>query len=113
ATAIADVQLMGLNVATDGVSFMGGAVTAGALAADTLVINGVAIGASATGAVADKAAAINAASDNTGVAATVNGTSIVLTSTDGSGIRVEGAGATDIGFVAQGGSAYMTSTLDI
>jgi len=113
ATAIADVQTMGLNVASDGVSFMGGAVSAAALAADALVINGVNIGASATASAADKAAAINAQTDNTGVKATVSGTSIVLTSNDGSGIRVEGAGAAAIGFVAQGGSAYMTSTLDI
>jgi flagellin len=113
ATAIADVQLMGLNVAADGVSFSGGAVSGAALAADALVINGVAIGASATASAADKAAAINAQSDNTGVAATVSGTSIVLTSTNGGGVRVEGAGAAAIGFVAQGGSANMTSTLDI
>lgn len=113
ATAIADVQTMGLNEAADGVSFAGGAVSGSVLAADALVINGVEIGASATASAADKAAAINALSDNTGVAATVSGTSIVLTSTDGSGIRVEGAGAADIGFVAQGGSAYMTSSLDI
>ena len=113
ATAIADVQLMGLNVASDGVSFSGGAVSGAALAADALVINGVKIGASATASAADKATAINAASDNTGVKATVSGTSIVLTSVDGSGVRVEGAGAAAIGFVAQGGSANMTSTLDI
>ncbi|MBA4756711.1 MAG: flagellin protein FlaA [Sphingosinicella sp.] len=113
ATAIADVQLMGLNVAADGVSFSGGAVSGAALAADALVINGVKIGASATASAADKATAINAASDNTGVKATVSGTSIVLTSVDGSGVRVEGAGAAAIGFVAQGGSANMTSTLDI
>ncbi len=113
ATAIADVQLMGLNVASDGVSFSGGAVSGAALAADALVINGVEIGASATASAADKAAAINAASDNTGVEATVSGTSIVLTSTNGGGVRVEGTGAAAIGFVAQGGSANMTSTLDI
>ncbi|MEA3538466.1 MAG: flagellin [Pseudomonadota bacterium] len=113
ATAIADVQLMGLNVAADGVSFSGGAVSGAALAADALVINGVNIGASATASAADKAAAINAASDNTGVEATVSGTSIVLTSTNGGGVRVEGTGAAAIGFVAQGGSANMTSTLDI
>jgi flagellin len=113
ATAIADVQLMGLNVAADGVSFSGGAVSGSALAADALVINGVEIGASATASAADKAAAINAASDNTGVEATVSGTSLILTSTNGGGVRVEGAGAADIGFVAQGGTANMTSTLDI
>jgi len=113
ATAIADVQLMGLNVASDGVSFSGGAVSGAALAADALVINGVAIGASATASAADKATAINAQSDNTGVSATVSGTSIVLTSTNGGGVRVEGAGAAAIGFVAQGGTANMTSTLDI
>jgi flagellin len=113
ATAIADVQLMGLNVAADGVSFSGGAVSGAALAADALVINGVEIGASATASAADKATAINAQTDNTGVKATVSGTSIVLTSVDGSGVRVEGAGAAAIGFVAQGGSANMTSTLDI
>ncbi|WP_374594875.1 flagellin [Sphingosinicella sp.] len=113
ATAIADVQLMGLNVAADGVSFSGGAVSGAALAADALVINGVKIGASATASAADKATAINAQSGNTGVKATVSGTSLVLTSVDGSGVRVEGAGAAAIGFVAQGGSANMTSTLDI
>lgn len=113
ATAIADVQLMGLNVASDGVSFMGGAVSGAALTADTLVINGVNIGASATASAADKATAINAQTGNTGVKATVSGTSLVLTSVDGSGVRVEGAGAAAIGFVAQGGSANMTSTLDI
>ncbi len=113
ATAIADVQTMGLNVSGDGVSFGGGAVSAGALVADALVINGVKIGASATASAADKAAAINAQTDNTGVLATVSGTSLVLSSTNGSGIRVEGAGAAAIGFSAQGGSAYMTSTLDI
>ncbi|BBE36074.1 flagellin [Sphingosinicella microcystinivorans] len=113
ATAIADVQLMGLNVAADGVSFSGGAVSGAALAADALVINGVKIGASATASAADKATAINAQTGNTGVKATVSGTSLVLTSVDGSGVRVEGAGAAAIGFVAQGGSANMTSTLDI
>lgn len=113
ATAIADVQLMGLNVASDGVSFSGGAVSAGALAADALVINGVKIGASATASAADKATAINAQTGNTGVKATVSGTSLVLTSVDGSGVRVEGAGAAAIGFVEQGGTANMTSTLDI
>jgi flagellin len=113
ATAIADVQLMGVNVASDGVSFSGGAVSGAALVADALVINGVEIGASATASAADKAAAINAQTDNTNVKATVSGTSLVLTSTNGGGIRVEGTGAAAIGFVAQGGSAYMTSTLDI
>ncbi|MBW7946812.1 MAG: flagellin protein FlaA, partial [Sphingomonadaceae bacterium] len=115
ANQVADVQTMGLNVNKDGVSFQGAVENTTALTAGALVINGVEIGASATGTAADKITAINAQTGNTGVQAVAGdvANSIKLISVDGSGVRVEGTGAAAIGFVAQGGSAYMTSTLDI
>lgn len=112
---IANVQKFGLNISGDGVGFSGVDVNGTALAADALQINGVKIGASVDGTVAEKVAAINLKTDATGVKATANGDKIVLTSTDGSGIRVEGSAAalTATGLSAQGGSANMTKTLDI
>jgi flagellin len=112
---IALAQKFGLNVSTDGVTFSGVAVNGTALAADGLKINGVSIGASATASAADKVAAINAKTTETGVSAAVSGTKIVLSSADGSGVRVEGTAAAlaATGLVEQGGSDKMTSTLDI
>lgn len=112
---IATAQKFGLNYSADGVSFSGVDVGGSALVADALVINGVKIGASVDDTAAEKAISINAQTGNTGVKATVSGDKLVLTSTDGSGIRVEGTSAalTAIGFSAQGGTANMTSTLDI
>ncbi|MEM8827256.1 MAG: flagellin [Pseudomonadota bacterium] len=118
---LADIQRLGLNASANGVSFNGAAVTAAtALAADALVINGVNIGAAAAGGAGDAdaqgalyAAAINAATETTGVVATNDAGVITLASTNGGAVRVEGAGAATIGFVAQGGSERFTSTLDI
>jgi len=108
-------QSFGLNMSADGVTFQGIDVDANALAAGDLVINGVEIGASTDGTAAEKINAINALTEATGVTATANGDKIVLSSADGSAVRVEGsaAGLAAVGLVAQGGTEKMTSTLDI
>jgi len=112
----------GLNK-SDGVSFTGGtaALTVG-LGTD-LSLNGVQITAdSAADTAAKLATAINKQTGDTGVTATavdVNGvanpagTFIKLEATNGSSIRVEGAGATTIGFNAQGGTNSTAPKLDI
>jgi flagellin len=110
---IANAQAFGLNLSNDGVTFTGSDVSGTALAAGGLVVNGVEIGASASASAADKAAAINTKTTETGVKATVSGSRLVLTSTDGSDVRLEGSQLSDIGFSAQGGTERFTSTLDI
>ena len=112
-TEIANAQKLGLNVSSDGVSFMGQAVGAGNLAAGDVKINGVSIDATTAATAAAKADAINAKSDQHGVTATVSGTRLVLTSKDGSEVRVEGNATASIGFASQGGTDKFSSTLDI
>ncbi len=118
-TEIGAAQAFGLNYSADGVSFMGQDVGAAALAANGLQINGVNIGASVDATTAEKVNAINAKTGETGVLATAgtgaDAARIILTSSDGSDIRIEGTSAalTASGLSAQGGSANMSKTLDI
>ncbi|UAK26037.1 flagellin N-terminal helical domain-containing protein [Sphingomonas nostoxanthinifaciens] len=110
--------------ASNGVSFTGAAVTGSATAVtlSNITINGVdvsgATGVPASASAADTAAAIalklNSYSAQTGVQATADATGkISLSSTNGGAVRVDGTGASGIGFNDQGGSDKIQQTLDI
>jgi len=71
AGTLADIQLMGLNESSDGVTFTGKMVSTGAISvSDDVRINGVQVGITSSASAASKAEAINAIYDQTGVGAT-------------------------------------------
>ena len=119
-TTAGNLTALNLNV-SDGASFTGAAITsatAAPLAANSLSINGVNIGAAAGGASTVLNAesyrdAINLRSADTGVLASVTGSTLTLTSTNGGPVRLEGAGAAVVGFKTQGGTGAEGAGIDV
>jgi len=108
-------SVTGVTAAANATVVTGGSVTTGALGAGDLLINNVDIGAVTTQ--ADDADgslrnAINAVFDQTGVLATLDGTTLTLTASDGRNIEVAGANPGAVSTLAAGvttGTITLTS----